>query len=54
MSTNLAIWQMIEANREELERHGTLLAIPATPIGGGPTATEYWLNFEQAMVMCSL
>jgi hypothetical protein len=44
---------LIQPNREELERHGPLLEIQATPRTGGPTATEYWLTFAQAMVICS-
>jgi hypothetical protein len=41
----------MKANIEELERHGTLAVATATPEGGGPSFTEYWLSFEQAMVI---
>jgi hypothetical protein len=44
---------VIEDNRSELERHGTLRFETATPEGGGPLTTEYWLCFEQAMVICT-
>jgi hypothetical protein len=43
------IRQLIERNREELERHGSLRHHTATPSGGGPAFTEYWLNEAQAL-----
>jgi hypothetical protein len=51
------IRQTIELNRSELERHGPLHAVRAVadrPQGGGNAASEYWLTFEHAMVICSL
>lgn len=43
---------VIERNRARLERVGTLRFVSATPEGGGPVATEYWLTFKQAMLVC--
>jgi hypothetical protein len=43
------IRKLIERNREELERDGTLRHRGATPISGGPVATEHWLNEDQAL-----
>jgi hypothetical protein len=48
------IRKIIERNRRELERHGTLFHRVTTPPGGGPTATEYWVTFKQAMTICVL
>ena len=46
---------VIERNREELERHGGLRFETANPSDkGGRPGTEYWLTFEQAMVICTL
>jgi hypothetical protein len=42
---------LIQPNRAELERHGPLLESQAKT--GGRSATEYWLSFEHAMVICS-
>jgi hypothetical protein len=45
---------VIEANRSELERHGSLMALPSNPgRQGGRPGIEYWLTFEQAMVICT-
>lgn len=46
------IRELIERNREELERYGALPCHRATPSGGGPTASEYWLNEAQALLLC--
>jgi hypothetical protein len=49
------IRQLIERNREELERHGPLrchTAMAERPQGGGRVATEYWLNEPQAILLC--
>jgi hypothetical protein len=43
---------LIERNTAEAERYGTLRYSIATPIGGGPVATEYWLNEAQAILIC--
>lgn len=44
----------IQANREELERHGEVSERQSeTSTTGGRPATEYWLTFAQAMVICS-
>jgi hypothetical protein len=48
------IRELIERNMLELERYGTLPRRGATPEGGGPTATEYWLNEGQALLICAL
>lgn len=48
------IRKLIERNMLELERYGTLRHRGATPEGGGPTATEYWLNEGQALLICAL
>lgn len=48
------IRKLIERNRDEIERHGTLRHHGATPAGGGPEATEYWLNKAQALLVCIL
>lgn len=50
-----SIRDTITRNRAELKRHGILLARQAetSSIGGRP-GTETWLNFEQAMVVCTL
>jgi len=45
------IRQLIERNTEELERHGTLRHHTAKSTGGRP-AGEYWLNRNQAIVIC--
>ena len=42
----------IESNRNELEEYGTLLVREAK--SGGRPAKEYWLTFEQALVICQL
>lgn len=50
------IRQVIEANREDLERHGPLhvaRAMADRPQGGGRSATEYWLTFKQAIRLCT-
>jgi hypothetical protein len=47
-----SIREVIQANHAELERHGSLSALPTNPgEQGGRPGNEYWLNFEQAMVM---
>lgn len=48
------IRQTIEANLKRIKRHGSMHAVRASVPGGGKTYTEYWLNFEQAMVLCNL
>jgi hypothetical protein len=47
------IRKLIERNREELERYGTLPCRAVTPPGGGPVATEYWLNRKQTFLICT-
>jgi hypothetical protein len=44
---------VIERNRAELERHGELRLQTAVSGERGPAATEYWLRFEQALVVCT-
>ena len=46
------IRQLIDRNREELERYGPLRCRTATPPNGGPTLSEYWLNEPQALIIC--
>jgi hypothetical protein len=47
------IRQLIERNREELERHGGLRYGAANPGSqGGRPSTEYWLNEAQAVLLC--
>ncbi len=46
------IRELIIRNRDELERYDTLPCHTATPIGGGPAASEYWLTEAQAILIC--
>jgi hypothetical protein len=43
----------VEDNREEFERFGGLPPVRANPgPSGGRPGEEYWLNFEQALLLC--
>lgn len=46
--------KLIERNLEELERYGRCATVAQRPEGGGPEATEYWLNEHQAVLICVL
>lgn len=52
MAQPLDIRRTIEANREELERYGTIFAHRPKNGGRGRPATEYHLNEAQALLMC--
>jgi hypothetical protein len=45
---------VIENNRSELELHGNLMALPSYSGERGRPGTDYWLIFEQAMVLCAV
>jgi hypothetical protein len=48
------IREVIIRNRDELERHGGLSSVTINPGSqGGRPGTEFWLTFEQAMVICT-
>ncbi len=44
--------KLIERNRDELERYGRCASVAHRPPGGGPIATEHWLNEPQAVLIC--
>ncbi|WP_324132347.1 hypothetical protein [Bosea sp. (in: a-proteobacteria)] len=55
MARRTNVRAVIEANREELEVFGGLLAAQANPgTAGGRPGTAYHLNEEQALLICML
>lgn len=48
------IRELIERNLVLLERAGSLPRRTVTPVGGGPSGNEYWLNERQAVIVCML
>lgn len=48
------IRDVIKTNSEELEEYGHLRFRTANKSKPGPNATEYWLTFDQSLVICQL
>jgi molybdopterin synthase catalytic subunit len=54
MTQPLNIRQTIEANRGELERYGAIFTHRVKNTGRGRSATEYYLNEPQTLLLCML
>jgi hypothetical protein len=54
LSRSRSIRAVIEANRQELEEYGNLPSRMANSGSVGRPSKEYWLTFDQSLVICQL